>query len=207
MNNDFKNILKGLLPEEYDILYEASEAYEKILKKDYTYKLANGEIVKLFFTPGNFHHLIGLQKLTDIAEVSKDKKNVRRIYKEIRNKKIIYETISKSEFLEKMEKRLRNFQDIRDVIYSKAIVDFDKSKVRASKLEGSILLFDELLTENNILSVIKKVNSNGDIKYNPESFLVQKDDYYFKDQIILDVVDFDVKDACIGNKNNKYKRN
>lgn len=192
MNNSFRDIFKNHeLLEGYNLLFEASEAYEEILYNDYIYELEDGSVIKVYFTKDDFHHLIGLHKLKDIAEVNKNKKSTANIYKDIRNKKITHKTIENSVFLEDMYKRMTNFQDIKEVVYSKAIIRFDKKKVPSSLLKGDTLLYKEQLVENNILSLISKKRKNETI-CTPETFFVQENDYYFKDQIELKVVGFEV---------------
>lgn len=193
MNNSLRELLKTHIPEDYNLLLEAVNVYEKILNKDYIYKLENGNCLKVYFTKKDFHHLIGLHKLIDIAEVDKRKKSTINIYKDIREEDITYSTIKKSKFLDEMHKRLTNFQDIEEVIYSKVIIDFDKSKVRSSYLKGDVLLYKRGLAENKILSLISK--KKNPIICTPETFIVQQDDYYFKEQIELKVVDFSVVNA------------
>ena len=191
MNNSLKDLLKNYkLPKGYDRLFEASEAYEGILGKDFIYKLEDGSLLKVYFTKKDFHHLIGLHKLIDITEVNKNKKSTANIYKDIRNKQITYKIIDKSTFIDDIFKRLTVFQDINDVIYSKVIIDFDKTKVTSTLLKGDVLLYQPQVNENKILSLIKR--KGKDKIYTPETFIVQQDDYYFKDQIELKVVDFKI---------------
>ncbi len=106
-----------------DILYDAAIIYEKL--KDIVYKIVVGRkgksySIMLHFPPESFFHLAGLQHLTDITFPSKNKE---RIFKEILNKKLTIEDISKSVFWDKwlIQERLQNFAHIEEMLDSNLI--------------------------------------------------------------------------------------
>lgn len=72
----------------------------------------------VIFREEHFRHLIGFDKLSDIAE-SKNKKY--NLYENILNGKITYDYISKSENINEILPRLDYFLQIRDTLFSKKI--------------------------------------------------------------------------------------
>ena len=83
-----------------DLLYCAAVKYGKLLTIGYHIILGRkGKEyrIQLRFPYDSFFHLIGLQHLTDLTYPSKNKE---RIYKEIVDGKLTYETISKSQYFE-----------------------------------------------------------------------------------------------------------
>ncbi len=93
-----------------DILYEAAVNYQELINIEYYIVLGrkNKEYhIHLKFLEESFHHLIGLQHLTDIHFPTTNKK---RIYKEILSKRINIKKIQKSEFYSKynIENRINN---------------------------------------------------------------------------------------------------
>jgi len=85
---------------EKDILYDAAVEYGKLLTKGYHVILGRkGKEyhIQLRFPYDSFFHLVGLQHLTDLTYPSKSKE---RIYKEIVDKNLTYEKISKSQYFD-----------------------------------------------------------------------------------------------------------
>lgn len=193
--------LNVLLPEDYDRLYETARVYESLLNNNYIYKLEDGRILDLSFTKGDFHHLIGLHKLKDIPIVNPNRRSKSQIFKAIINKDIKYSDIEASDYISDMYNRLTHFQDIKNLLFEKAIIDFDSNKLRSTKLKGDVLLYTKKLTEYNILSILFKRNKKENTIIhkdnrticNTETFIVQHDDYYTRNQRVLKVVDFSCK--------------
>lgn len=52
-----------------DILKKCAEIFEKYISKKYTFVLDCNMSVDVIFNSKQFHHLLGLQYLTDIAQV------------------------------------------------------------------------------------------------------------------------------------------
>lgn len=83
-----------------DLLHSAAVKYGKLLTIGYHIILGRKGReyhIQLRFPYDSFFHLIGLQHLTDLTYPSKNKE---RIYKEIIDENLTYETISKSQYFE-----------------------------------------------------------------------------------------------------------
>lgn len=103
-----------------DILYHAALQYKDMLDKGYHIVLGRKcreYNIQLRFQKQDFFHLSGLQHLTDITFPSKNKE---RIYKEILNKRITYDMISKSAFYDAyfLEERLVNLKRLEEMLDS-----------------------------------------------------------------------------------------
>ena len=61
---------------------DAAKEYAKLFDKDYIYTLETGTVLQVYFIPGFFHHLMGLQKLMDIPAVKKGPQNSTVSYSE-----------------------------------------------------------------------------------------------------------------------------
>ena len=117
-----------------DNLLQAAIQYENLLHKDFIYLLEQDLSITVNFQPQHFHHLLGLQKLTDIDQVQKTVKSdkhaprndARDIYKNIRQGLISFEDISKSVYFKTIENRLEQFSQINRIVeFEKIIIDFN----------------------------------------------------------------------------------
>lgn len=181
-----------------DKLKECAIEFKKLFGKDYFYILENGKIIKLYFASKHFHHLMGLHKLTDIPSLVTSPRNTpTAIFKNIIKSKISYNTIIKSSFFNEINDRIDNFHYINKMVFEKVIIDFDNAKVpssKPSKIKSDLILFQD---KNSFYLNLCLKNSTS--SYIPETFLVQCDDYYIKNQNILNIKEFKVHSS----KNNK----
>ena len=82
-----------------DLLLKAATEYSELFGKIYQYTLETNEVIHVQFTPGYFHHLLGLQKLSDVAAVTKSLRNKPAyIFKNIKKGIISLEDIQKSKY-------------------------------------------------------------------------------------------------------------
>ena len=115
-----------------DLLKKSAEIYTDYVDYDYTFTVDCGFSITVAFRARYFYHLVGLQYLTDIAQLDKTRQNnsAAGIYKKILNGRITHDLIRKSEFYNMIDERLSHFIDLGDVICSKLIVDFDYTNAR-----------------------------------------------------------------------------
>lgn len=189
--------LRGVLTyyegKEYmDILKKSAEVYRQYVDYNYTFLLDCELSITVAFRAAYFHHLVGLQYLTDIAQVDKTRPNnsATGIYKKILNGKITHELIQKSAFYEKIEERIAYFVELGEVISSKFIIDFDYTKVPKTELMSKYLLYKQY--ENGYAILGLKYDSINDV-YIPETFIFNHSDYYIKEQISYDVINVSSK--------------
>lgn len=179
-----------------DILKNCAQVYSKYVDYNYTFILDYGMSFTTAFRAEHFHHLAGLQYLSDIAQVTKRENNSAfSIYKKILKGKISQSLIQKSEFYSEVYERLQRFCKFDEIISSKLIIDFDYSKAPKTKLLSKYLLYKQYEDGYSILGL--RYDSQKNL-YIPETFFFEKTDYYIKDQIsynVIDVIPTHYKDA------------
>ncbi len=152
-------------------ILECAKLYEKLLNKDYVFTIENGFKFKLYFASDNFYHLLGLEKLTDIAQLHREKPN--RIFRKILLEKIKVQDIQKSKYYHIIENRIDRFEYIIDLLNfdssNKIIVDFDVNKLTFNtKLHNTkFVLYKHIENTYVHLTIGKKA-----ILY-PETFIVE----------------------------------
>lgn len=95
-----------------DKLYECAAAYQQLL--DVTYKVVlgwKGQLTELSicFNPVYFHHLIGLHKLVDLRIA---RENRAKVFQNILNGKITYDSISQSRYFHMIQRRFISFSNL-----------------------------------------------------------------------------------------------
>ncbi len=158
-----------------DLLQEVALKYGDLLNKDYlikaSYKKETIEIC-FFFLPEHFCHLVGFHKLLDMKDLTKPK----YLYTSIISKKITYDTIKNSKFLDDMYDRLQRFCRINELIdhlkSGEVVIEF--SQKNRTKIQADFLLYDLSNKEYAHLFLRK----NGNHGYVPCSFFCRSDEKY-----------------------------
>ena len=168
---------------------EAAKEYAKLFGKDYVYTLETGVILQVYFIPGFFHHLIGLQKLKDIDLVIKQPLNSPAyIFRNILNGRITLKEIQKSRFFNEVEARLQHFSQIKRMVeFEKIIVDFDPSLIKTKMDKADYVLFKRS-NDNIYLNLFLTVDNKGMDKHVPLTFLPNITDYYTNGQKIVKIL-------------------
>ena len=171
-------------------LKKCAEVYNKYVGNDYTFITDCDFSIKVRFPMQSFYHLVGLHYLKDVTQISNLRVNnsTGRIYKQILKGSIKQKLIENSCFYDKIKERLTRFPDFDKVVSSKIIVDFDYTKVN-TKLKSKYLLYNEYDSGYEILGL--KYDSKYDV-FVPETFIVEKTDYYIKNQITYDIVNVEI---------------
>jgi len=153
-----------------DKLKKCAIAFQDLLDKQYKIILARKgketEIL-LTFDKTDFYHLVGLQKLTDLVYLKKDRS---RIFDEILKGDITYEMIRKSPFFEANESkkqygikdRIDYFMHIERILDSNNLAfKFNKNKNTWSLIDCKYI-FENLDFDKNIYVFIDERTYNGD---------------------------------------------
>lgn len=169
---------------------ECAKIYKNLIDKKYIFTLENNIKFTLFFTAENFYHLLGLEKLSDIAQF----KNLspRKIYKDILSGKITQQIIQNSKHFNLIADRINFFYTINSLLdiqkSNKIIVDFDHTKLNfRSKLNNTKYILYRREDENVCHLTIGKQD-----KLYPETFMVEKSNIYLSEQTMLDILDIEV---------------
>jgi len=169
-----------------DLLLTAAKEYSKLLGKIYQYTLETGVVIQVEFAPGYFHHLLGLQKLTDIPAIIKNPRAY--IYRSIINGKIVLEDILKSKYFDEIESRLKHFPQINRLIeFEKIIVDFNPSLIKSKLTKADYILFKRS-NDNMFLNLFLMADDANDNKQIPLTFLPEPTGYYIYKQKILKII-------------------
>lgn len=182
---------------------DCAEFYSSLLNKEFVFTLETDIKFKLVFSKKNFHHLLGLGKLTDIAELNLNNNYADIIFGKILNGTIPPNKISNSTNYFKIENRINHFEQIADMLDSgkcKIIVDFNKDIVP----DGTNLKFTKyiLYIHKNDDYLLFTLGDKGKGIY-PETFFYENSKRYLTNQNFLDVIDIEV----IEKKNKKQSKN
>lgn len=207
-NTPFRNLRLGLKiqgvlcitwEKEMDELKKCVQAYEELINKNYILTLENDIKIEIPFKAHHFYHLIGLQYLTDdIVQVRKTPtQTATSIYRSIKKEHITYDDISKSKYIGKIQDRILNFPNIKDVLSHKIIIDFDPTKVERTSVKAKYILYKPY--ERTYLHLFLAADDN--IFY-PESFIYEPSNYYISGQNLLDIKDVEI----LTSENNTKKK-
>lgn len=169
-----------------DVLKEAAIVYNNLL--NVKYKIILGKKGKLtefeiMFEKIHFHHLIGLQYLTDLPQM-KRKRDV--IFDEIINGQITVETIQKSSFYTEIEQRLNDFLLFEKLLDSNDIIfKFHPNKSGFSGINADYLM--KTIYDFRTNYIFLKNYDNSDSKY-CNSFFFNNSNDYTRNQITMTVL-------------------
>jgi len=140
--------------------------------------LENDTILKVYFAPQHFHHLIGLQKLKDINEVRKSQlNNTIRIFKNIMAQKITIDNLKGSKYFHDIESRLKHFKQINTIVeFERIIIDFDSSLIN-TVITADYILFKKS-NDNMFLNLFLTSDAANNGFQIPRTFLPDPTDYY-----------------------------
>ncbi len=170
---------------------ECARLYKTLLNKKYIFTVEHNISFVLEFKPDNFYHLIGLEKLTDLATLRN--KSVRKIFKDLCNDRILHCDIQKSKHYDKIENRICNFKYIKNLLCfeesNKIIIDFDKSKLDfKTKLDNT----KYILYKRTIPFIVHLTIGYKEYLY-PETYIVEKTNIYISEQTMLDIINIEIK--------------
>ena len=150
-----------------DLLLQRALAFERITHYKYKYTMGRkGKqyIFEIDFRKSDFHHLIGLKKLTDIEALDDDRE---KVFDNILSGEINYETLTKSSFYEDIRDRFDAFEN-----FTKIFDDENTTYKYTQDLRYSQIPADYLMTNNSfgdILYVFLTKRKNAEL-YCCESF-------------------------------------
>ena len=178
-----------------DRLREAAKEYAKLFDKDYVYTLETGTVLQVYFNPGFFHHLIGLQKLKDVDLVIKHPRNSPAyIFRNILNGRISINDIQKSIYFNEIEGRLRHFSQIKRMVeFEKVIIEFDSSLIRSKMVKADYVLFKRS-NDNMYLNLFLKSDTPNQERHIPLTFLPHATDYYTFGQKVINILSMSAVD-------------
>ena len=124
-----------------DKLRERAEAFSNLLNIKYNIvlgKKGKRTDICLFFDKVHFHHLVGLQYLTDMPQLNRDRT---KVFDNILNDTIKFEHISNSRLFESIENRFMSFLFIEQFLDNNELVFKFKHEIgKMSKMKAKYIL-------------------------------------------------------------------
>jgi hypothetical protein len=133
-----------------EILLNSTRAYERLSSKEYLVTVGKNKVLKSYklrFTPNEYKHLFGFQKLKDREELFNTASEF--VYNDILQGKIDSFNIVSSAFYSKIELRVENIANLEHCIDTFAeIYDWDRAKAK-SDIVGNIMIQNKSVNSHN----------------------------------------------------------
>ena len=168
-----------------DIVQFVAAEYKKLTTMQYKITFSNNKSILVRFRVGNFAHLSGLDKFTDLHEIASCY-NPSQIYKKALTGKISkYSLQSSSHYCTELVERLTFIPQIKDLLSDGlAVWGFDCKKAGiSSRLKSSILFFNE----NDQRFFLTLGVAQGEDCYYPETFFNNFNGIYTNGQEIVKI--------------------
>lgn len=124
-----------------DLLMECASVFRNLM--DYQYRFTLGrkgrlKEITLGFSETDFHHLVGLHKLKD-TEIARANRSM--VFRDILARRITYDTIAKSAFIEEILSRLEAFPNLEALLdHDQLVFRYNKKIYPYSAIESEFLL-------------------------------------------------------------------
>ena len=156
-----------------DMLKERAEVFNRLLFYKYNFVLGRKGVLTnicLSFDKVHFHHLIGLQRLTDMPQLRRDRT---KIFDQIINNELTYAHISGSSLFSAIKKRFLAFLYIEEFLDSNELIfKFNRKANPSSKMKAEYILENEI---NDFIAYICIDKSNDIDEYFCRSFFPKED--------------------------------
>ena len=168
--------------------------FTQFFRKEYVVKAGRkGKTLelKLIFKAEHFHHLIGLQKLTDLPNICKDRQSFHKII----NGVLTYDSIKSSKFISEVDERIRNFTQIGNIVGNLSagniVLKFSPDKAH-TRINADVLMYEHLSATGEYIHLLfTKQFSDKDI-YVPMSFFSRSDTKYIERQERYTVLEVEI---------------
>lgn len=176
-----------------DEIKKAIDTYEEIRKYKYHIAIENGIAFDLLFGKHNFHHLIGLQHLTDKPRIAEPMEPQKKFYNTLAVDAALREEILSSRKYKTIKERIENFDRLVDILRSgdaRIIVAFDPGKTPTQTIEAKFMLFDRAHNpgdgDADIVYYHLFLDDSAPSKYCPITYIVEHSKMYMNGQVLLD---------------------
>lgn len=165
------------------------EVYESLRSFRYQISIENGTMFSLRLDREAYHHLAGLQHLTDMQDIANPKLR-HKIYNDIKLGKIPESKIMSSAKYAEISERIQSFPVMEEILSAgegKIIVEFDNSKTD-SKIAAKFHLFkrEGLPFQGEVTYYTLFLDTINGSTYFPVTYIVEHSNMYVRDQIMLD---------------------
>ena len=185
-----------------DLLYISACEFQNLLHKQYNAVVGyKGKLtdISFYFLPSHYYHLIGLHKLSDIPKISGNLKIKMAMLKDIINRKITYDDIQKSSFIQEIAERIRYAANIKDIINS---IDKGKVILGFNGKQMTRIQADFLIPQNHSGGYLHLFLNHENKKnlYVPCSFFFSNNDKYMVGQKKFTTLTFEIVDISKSKK-------
>lgn len=174
-----------------DSLQTLAAFFTQFFRKEYIIKAGRkGKSLelKLNFKAEHFHHLIGLQKLIDLPHICKD----RHTFHKIESGSLTYSDIKSSSFIDEVNKRIRNFNLIANILNGNIILKFNPDKAH-TRINADILMYEHLSDTGEYIHLLFTKQFRDKDIYVPMSFFPHSDTKYIERQERYTVITVEIK--------------
>ena len=186
-----------------ELLLSTAKLYRSLSQNNYRITLTDDSVIELRFPAGCYHHLVGLHKFPDIAEVTIDRergRSAKSIYQDILCGNITEYDLQLSEHYDEavVPDRLRAFLNIDALLNQEASLVLPYRPDRLlfnTRIRGDLLLFRaaiRLKTGTQYMLLFFRRDSVGDY-YVPISFFEHLGSDYLKNQVLQPIKAFRVE--------------
>ena len=177
-----------------DILMSAAKTYRELANREFKIGLSNGESIRIVFRPGNFMHLAGLNKLTDLYFISSKLLTPTTIFKKILKGEITWGDLNASiHFGSEAKERIECLCRIDEVFVldGRVVFGFDRAKCCAKVKFKSDMIFFKDDGYEFFITFGAALDKSGLFHY-PETVFYRYDRMYLINQKIVRIVSVDV---------------
>ena len=148
-----------------DLLLQCARNYEKLLDISYHFTIARKGLVREFFLSfqkSDFHHIVGLHKLTDTRQVLRGTRE--NIFDKILENEIPQNLIEESEFYFNMSQRLNYLCHLEEILDSEQLIFKYNENVRVFSQIKSEFLLEGTFAERIVYLFLGSRNGYDDIQ-------------------------------------------
>lgn len=173
-----------------ETIKECAVLYKELLGKKYIFTLEGDYKFTIEFTPSNFYHLLGLEKLTDIDQIINAKPG--KVFKSILSGDISERLINNSKHYALIKDRITYFDNLPDLLHfsksNKIIVDFDINKLSfSSKLSNTKFILYKRTSDRICHLTIGQRQT-----LYPETYIIECSGQYLSEQTLLDIENIEI---------------
>ena len=175
-----------------DQIQKAIDTYEEIRKVKYHITIEDGTEFDLFFGRENFHHLLGLQHLTDKPRISAPTETHKKFYNNLSNNQALQNEVLSSHKYAGIKERVDSFDRLTEILQSgegKIIVSYNPNKTPTQRIEAAFMLFvrdhDSFDKNAPVTYYHLFLDHTTGNKYCPVTYVVEHSRMYMSDQELL----------------------
>ena len=165
-----------------NILQTSAIGFKDLFHKKYTIHVGHNQKeldIIFYFSAEHFHHLIGLHKLVDLPNISRQKQK-KNFFRQVVDGKVSSASATDSKFYADISDRVSSFYKLNLLVNSlqaKDIVIKFNNNTANSTINAEILLYN-----SEVLLFLKNDPSKGENIYVPSSFFLREDKYLMRQE-------------------------